>query len=104
MPDPHDVAGRELQRHGVVARQLHRERGAVGELELGADLEAQVDDAVDHRLEGAVARLGGHAQVVGAHEVVADPGDGAEEAHDEAVGRALVELARGALLLDAARR
>ena len=77
VPDPHDVAGRQLQRHRVVARELHRERGAVGELELGADLEAQVDDAVDHRLERAVARLGGHAQVVRAHERLAEARDGA---------------------------
>jgi hypothetical protein len=59
-----------------------------------------VHDAADHRLARAVARLAQDVDVVRAHEPVGQAADRAEELHDEAVRRSVVELARRPDLLD----
>ena len=73
-----------------------------GKRELDADLEAEVDDALDERLDAAAVGLGEDLDVVGAQEGVAEAVDGADERHHELVARALVELVRRAGLLDPA--
>ena len=54
------------------ARELRRDLLAVGAHDLDADLEAEVHDALDHRLLPAVLRPVGEGDVVRAHELVAD--------------------------------
>ena len=51
-----------------VARELRGDRAGVAELELDAHLEAEMDDAADHRLARAVAGLAQDVDVVRAHE------------------------------------
>ena len=62
--------------------------------ELDAYLEAEMYDALDHRLGRAVVRLQQQIDIVRPHERIAEPVDRADEAHHELVRRALVELAR----------
>ena len=92
---------RELELLGGLARDLGRDERAVGEQELDAHLEAEVDDALDHRLAVVVAGLEREVDVVRTHELVADGRHRADEAHHELVRRVVVDLARIARLLDA---
>ena len=76
---------------------------AVGEQQLDAHLEAEVHDALDHRLGVVVRGLEREVDVVRPHELVVERRDRADEAHHELVGRVVVDLARIARLLDLAR-
>jgi hypothetical protein len=61
-----------------------------------------MDDAGHHRLDRPLGRGERDRHVVRPHQAIADPADRSEEAHHEAVGRGVVDLARGAHLLDRA--
>ena len=61
-----------------------------------------MDDALDHRLGRARVRLQRDGDVVRTDVRLAEPVDRPDEAHHELVGRALVQVARGADLLHAA--
>ena len=84
------------------ARDLRRDRAVAGELELHADLEAEVHDARHRGLAGAVLGRERDRDVVRADQRLADLADRAEEAHHEPVRGLVVELARAADLLDPA--
>src|SRR2546421_12615368 len=68
--------------------------------ELGPNLEAEMNDALDHRFRGLALRLEGEADVARPHERVSDLVHRTDEAHDELVGGRVVELARRSDLLD----
>ncbi len=70
----------------VLARDLRPDVAAVVELELDADLEAEVHDALDERLGAGAVGLGEDLDVVRAHERVAEAVDGPDERHHELVG------------------
>src|SRR6266540_5734700 len=93
-------AGLEVELFGGAAGELGP-GFAVGGVQLDADLEAEADDSGDGG-GGAEGRVVADFDVVGAHEVAVDLGDGAEEAHDELVGGVFVELVRVAGLFDLA--
>src|SRR4051794_37952364 len=99
--DVDDLPALELEQLGLLLRQLRAQVLAVLADELDPYLEAEVDDALDHRLGAAVA-LGLEQQldVVRADERVTEPVDRADEAHHELVRGLLVELARRADLLN----
>ena len=76
-------------------------RDAVAELELEADLEAEVHDAHDLRLLGAGLGLGGDADVVRAHEARRrSRATGPRKPMTNSLAGRVVELPRGADLLD----
>src|SRR5215207_8944040 len=92
----------ELELLGFGLGHLHPHLTAVLEREVGAHLEAEVDDALDRRTLGRAVRLAAHLDVVRADELLAKARDGPDERHHELVRRPLVEVARTADLLDAA--
>ena len=97
--DPDDVALGASSSASASSRVscTGRPRSPPRELELDADLEAEVHDALDLRL--AARRRAGSAvtpQVVRAHELPPQPRDRAEEAHDELVRRARRRARAGA--------
>src|SRR5205085_2327691 len=78
------------------------DRGAVVSYQLGAHLEAEVRDALHHRLARRAVRDERYLQVVRTHPRVAEAVGLADERHDELVRRRVVQLARPGRLLDAA--
>ena len=77
--------------------------GAARDLQLHAGLEADSGEPVDLGTHRAVPGLVQQFQVVRTHEATGEVGDRSEEAHDEVVGRMIVELGRRADLLDSGR-
>ena len=65
--DVDDLAVRELELLALVARQLRPDLLAVGTDELDAHLEAEVDDALDHRLGCVLGRREQELEVVRPH-------------------------------------
>src|SRR5215218_5085965 len=66
--DEHDLALGQLQLLGVLARQLGLEPLAVLQDQVGPDLEAQVDEPLDHGLGGGAVGLAPDLDVVGPDE------------------------------------
>jgi hypothetical protein len=97
-----DVALGQLQLVGLGLGQLDVCVTAVRKVELDAHLEAEVDHARHLRLRRPGLRQRRDLQVMRTHQLGSEPRDGAEEAHDEAVRRALVKVPRRAHLLDVA--
>src|SRR5581483_12497471 len=83
--DPDDAALLELEPRLLVARQLDREAGAVGALELAAHRRPQVHDAGDLRLERILLGVEQDPQVVRAYPAAGDDVGAADERHDELV-------------------
>src|SRR2546423_8561625 len=94
-----DLASVELELLRLFLRELRQQVLAVVADELDARLEAEVNHALDHRLDRAVVGLEPQLDVVGADEGLAEPVDRPDEAHHELVGRRAVELAPGPALL-----
>src|SRR5204862_4170122 len=69
----HDLAALQLELGRLVAGELHREQLAVVPDELGADLEAEVDDALHLRLPRRAVRLAHDLQIARTHPRLADP-------------------------------
>src|SRR5829696_2355250 len=86
-PGEDDLALGQVQLLGILAGDLGEQPLAVLEYQVDPDLEAEVDQALDHGLGGGAVRLQPQLDVVGADEQLAQPGDGADEAHHEGVGR-----------------
>ena len=84
----------------MVPGRLHREALAVGVEELEPDVEAEVDDPVDHHLARRAVRHQRHLEVVRPHEGRPDLVRLTDERHHELVGRLLVHVPRRADLLD----
>ena len=75
---------------------------AVAEGELHPHLGAQRHHAFDDALHGAGVGIAQQVEVVRAMHLAVELGDRADEAHHEVVGRLVVDLERGADLLDPA--
>ena len=76
----------ELELLRALAGDLGPDLAAVVQLQLDADLEAEVDDPLDQRLGPGAVGLGEDLDVVRAHEGVAEAVDRADEGHHELVG------------------
>ena len=70
------------------------------QLELDPNLESQVHDAADHRLDRALRGRERDRDVVGAHQPTVDPADRAQELHHEVGRRPVVHVAGRTHLLD----
>src|SRR3954452_4083517 len=78
------VADLQLELAGMGPGELDRRLGAVREHDLDPAVEAQTDDALDHRFVRVVAVLRTQdLDVVWPDELFTHPGGVAEEAHDE---------------------
>src|SRR6187397_976162 len=97
-----DVPALELELLRLLLRQLRQQVLAVVSDELDPHFEAEVHDALHHRLRAALVWLEQQLDVVRPHERVAELVHRADEAHHELVRRPVVQLARRADLLDAA--
>src|SRR5437588_2812687 len=97
-----DLSHLELELVGALAGGLRPHLIAVVEGQPDADLEAEVQYPVDEPFAAAGVGLGQQLDLVGADEPLADAVDLADEAHHELGPGMLVELPRGADLLDAA--
>src|SRR5436190_23936262 len=86
-PDVDDEAALELERFRFLLGELREQMLAVVAHELRPDLEAEVDDPLDHRLRRVAAVLEAEADVSRPYERVADPVDRSDEAHHELVRR-----------------
>src|SRR4051812_5210121 len=98
----HELPLLELELLELRARELRPDVAAGAGLEVHADLEAEVDDALDLHLLRALGRQDQDVEVVRSHVRLAQLRDGPDELHDELVRRRVVQLARGADLLDLA--
>ena len=72
------------------------------QLELDPYLEAEMGDVGHHGLDRTGFGLVGNRHVVGPDQVPVDPAHGPDEAHHELGRRGVVDLTRGAHLLDLA--
>src|SRR4029078_5346203 len=99
--DVDDLPRLQLQPFDLLAGQLRGKRLAVVADQLDAYLEAEMNEAVHHRLLRGAVGLEQELDVVWADERVTQAVDRADERHHELVGGMVVELARRCRLLDA---
>ena len=98
------IADRQVELVEVASGELHVGVGPVVEMDLDADLEAELGDPFDHARPGAVDGAVVMTRSCGRTQSPSWQRRRTEEGRDELVGRVVVALGRRADLLEACRR